>query len=183
MKPWHFKIFHKLLDEAQPQTIGEIGTHNGRTGVQMCEYMLKNYEHKVVYSGYDAWELISAEESEFEEINGKGVPKDESTARRFLSKMSKRYPNRLKFSLTKGYTIDTIKEPIAFDFVYIDAGHKYESVLHDWNMVNKSKMIVFDDYVLPGVKKVLDLHVSPNNAIEYIPFTDESRAVAVVRNF
>ena len=48
MKPWHFKIFHKLLDEAQPQTIGEIGTHNGRTGVQMCEYMLKNYEHKVV---------------------------------------------------------------------------------------------------------------------------------------
>ena len=79
---------------------------------------------------------------------------------------TKRYPNRLKFSLTKGYTIDTIKEPIAFDFVYNDAGHKYESVLHDWNMVNKSKMIVFDDYVLPGVKKVLDLHVSPNNAIE-----------------
>ena len=46
--------------------------------------------------------------------------------------------------------------PVAYDFVYIDGGHSYETVMHDYFMVKESNVIVFDDYQITGVKKAID---------------------------
>ena len=57
-----------------------------------------------------------------------------------------------------------------FDFVFLDGGHKYETVLNDLKsltkvVVNKG-VVLCDDYDLtyaPGVKKAIDEYVLLNN--------------------
>ena len=178
MKPNQFKTdFQPLLLECQPKSIGEIGTHNGRTASQMCRFILSSYNYDITYTGYDAFDTISPEQSEYEEINGKGLGKEEQ-ARRWLAKVCKEFPNRLEYTLVKGMTTDTLK-PIKFDFVYIDAGHSYESVLWDYQNVKESKMIVFDDAWMDSVKQFLKDHIEPNYEIQY----GKDRDIAIIRNY
>ncbi len=40
--------------------------------------------------------------------------------------------------------------------VFIDGGHKYETVLEDYERVKTSKVIFFDDYDIPDTKKACD---------------------------
>ena len=42
-----------------------------------------------------------------------------------------------------------------FDFVYIDGGHSYETVMHDYAKVKDSKVIIFDDVQMPAVAKAI----------------------------
>ena len=182
MKPWHFDIFKNLIEETKPCTIGEIGCHDGRTAIQLCQCALAQHTDNVIYTGYDAFDDISSEESEYQEINGKGLGNIAET-RRWLGKVKKRFGDRFEYNLVKGYTNKTLLTPVKFDFVYIDAGHSYESVLHDWNMVNESKVIVLDDHHLEGVNRVLKEVIEKTHKVEYIPLTEDSRASAIVRNY
>ena len=182
MKPWHFNEFKIWLDESKPTFIGEIGCHDGRTAVQLCQHVLKTQEQNVHYTGYDAFDEISEEESEYEEINGKGLG-SQAEATRWLKKVKRRYSDRFEYNLIKGYTSKTLLEPVKFDFVYIDAGHSYESVLHDWNMVKESKMIVFDDWYIDGVGRMIKEIVEKDHKVEYIALSENSRSSAVVRNW
>jgi predicted RNA-binding protein with PIN domain len=50
-------------------------------------------------------------------------------------------------------------------------------------MVKKSKMIVFDDYHMPGINKLMQEIENTGIKIEYTKNTDISRAVAIIRNF
>ena len=57
-----------------------------------------------------------------------------------------------------------------FDFVFLDGGHKYETVLNDLKSLTKvienNGVILCDDYDLtyaPGVKKAIDEYVLLNN--------------------
>lgn len=181
MKPYHFERFIQLLDEIKPEKICEIGTHNGKTASQMCDYVLGSTNNNVFYQGYDAFDLIEFSESYGKEKNGKGIG-SKIQAFRKLTKISRKYPDRLTFNLVKGFTKDTLT-PGIYDFVYIDAGHSYESVLHDWHMVKDSKMIVFDDWFMEGVLKVLKEEVEPNHLVEYSERSHNDRGLAVVRNY
>jgi hypothetical protein len=60
------------------------------------------------------------------------------------------------FMLVPGLTKDTLVEPVKYDFVFIDGGHSYETVKHDYEMVKESKIILFDDYQLSGVRQFVD---------------------------
>jgi len=182
MKPWHFDIFKNIIEQIKPETIGEIGCHDGRTAVQLCQYALNQHNNKVIYTGYDAFDDITEEESFSIEVNGKGLG-SQKEAIRWLTKVKNRFSDRFEFSLIKGFTSKTLTAPKIYDLVYIDAGHSYESVLHDWNMVKDSKVIIFDDHHLDGVNKVLKEVVEPLYEVEYIPLTSNSRASAIVRNY
>jgi hypothetical protein len=72
-----------------------------------------------------------------------------------MRKMSKRFDN-FTYDLNQGFTTDTLVEPRVFDFVYIDGGHSYETVKHDYSMVKDSKVIVFDDLNLAPVLKFVN---------------------------
>jgi predicted O-methyltransferase YrrM len=181
MKDHQFKLFQKLLDEVQPTSIAEIGVHKGITASQMCEYVLLTTNNNLTYTGYDAFDLVS-QEQQIIEVNGKG-PANLNAAHRHIGKMVKRYLDRFTYELKIGWTTDTLTSPVLFDFIYIDGGHSYESVSHDWSMVKKSKMIVFDDYGMPGVNKLMREIENSGTKIEYIENTDASRAVAIIRNY
>lgn len=181
MKDHQFKLFQKLLDEIKPTSIAEIGVHKGITASQMCEYVLLTTNNNLTYTGYDAFDLVS-QEQQIIEVNGKG-PANLNAAHRHIGKMVKRYSNRFTYEFKIGWTTDTLTSPVLFDFIYIDGGHSYESVSHDWSMVKKSKMIVFDDYGMPGVNKLMREIENSGTKIEYIENTDVSRAVAIIRNY
>lgn len=178
MKDHQFKLFEKLLDEVNPISIAEIGIHNGNTARQLISHCLKDNDRFITYTGYDAFDLLIDHESE---LNGKGpVNKERLTIK--LNKTRTQFSNRVTIEIISGWTRDTLIAPRKFDFVYIDAGHSYESVKHDYEMLKESKIIVFDDYDMPGVKQLLD-EIATTKKIEYTQNTEHSRAVAIIRNY
>ena len=181
MKPWHFKKFQEVMDEVQPCSIAEIGTHDGRTAIQMANYALHISDKNIRYTGYDAFDTISSSESLNGEINGKGLG-SKNEAIRWLNKVKKRNPGRFEYELIEGYTSTTLTSPVSFDFIYIDGGHSYETVKHDYSMVKDSKAIIFDDWYIPEVEKFLK-ELETEHTIEYIELSDNSRQVAILRNY
>lgn len=145
--------FYEIFDRYQPVTIGEIGTHDGRSGLQFCKYCLQ-FNDYVSYTGYDAFDLVDGDK-EFakKELNGKKSGR-EWFARKHFERL-KNENEKFDYKLIKGFTNETL-EDIDFDFVYIDAGHSYDSVKYDYSKVKGSKIIVFDDYNFEGVKLVVD---------------------------
>lgn len=155
MKERYFQHFREILSEFRPETICEIGTHNAKTALQIIQHLVKlQIKHK--YTGYDAFELAN-NSSDQEEINGKG-PGDYNLV---LSKFRRIQSNLFSFELHRGWTQDTLTEA-AYDFVFIDGGHSYETVKYDHSKVEKSKIVIFDDYEIPDVQKYFDEYVWKN---------------------
>ena len=147
------KPFFEIFDTYQPIQIGEIGTHDGRSGLEFCRYCLE-FNKDVNYTGYDAFGLVDGDITfHKKEKNGKKAGRYWFANKRFNS-LKTSFPT-FSYELIEGFTKNTLKET-KFDFVYIDAGHSYESVKHDYEMVKESKVIVLDDYYHTGVKKLVD---------------------------
>lgn len=145
--------FYKIFDTYQPKKICEIGTHNAKTAIQMCEYLLaKGID--VRYTGYDMFELADDQSFHKAEHNGKG-PGSLDRARRMLEHLKRKYPN-FKYNLIKGNTHDTLTVPEKYDFAFIDGGHSYETVKHDYEMLKDTPVIIFDDYQIEGVRRFVD---------------------------
>lgn len=151
MKDRYFEPYKVVFDHYKPKTICEIGTHNGRSAVQFCKAALK-HNRDVTYTGYDLFDLAT-DETHKEEHNGKGTGNMER-ATGYLTDIRDVHPT-FKFTLNKGFTQDTLTSA-AYDFVYVDGGHSYESVMFDYNKVKESKVIFFDDYQIKGVREAID---------------------------
>jgi len=168
MKPTMLAPFYQIFDYLKPNTICEIGTHDGKSGIQFADYCLK-INPRLKYYGYDAFDSVkNNQEFHEQEINGKGAG-SLHRATKNLEHRQKTYKN-FEFKLIKGFTVDTLKEGI-YDFVYIDGGHSYETVKHDYNMVKKSKVIVFDDYQTDGVRKFFD-ELVVLETLQNLPFNE-----------
>ena len=84
-----------------------------------------------------------------------------------------RYLENFEFKLVKGDTKATLTQQKDFDIAYLDGGHSFETVKHDYNMCKQLPVVVFDDYFTKdeGGKEVADEHVDvmelePVKAIE-----------------
>lgn len=134
-----------MIHEIKPKTILEIGTHRCRTACRML-YRAVYYNPNVYYIGYDVFEEGSDTNNK-KEFNEKGL----GTLRHA------EYALRdFKHELYKGLTINTLTTPRIADLVFIDGGHSYETVKHDYNMIKESPHIIFDDYNLSSVKQFVD---------------------------
>ena len=163
MKSVMLPAFYQLFDHIKPSTICEIGTHDAKSAVQFIDYCIK-INPKLKYYGFDIFDAVKNDKRFHEvEINGKGAGKY-STAKNNLDHKRRKY-KKFKFELYKGYTQDTLTDS-KYDFVYIDGGHSYETVKHDYNKVKNSKIIVFDDYQTDGVKSFVDELVIQQKLVE-----------------
>lgn len=132
----------QLIDLFQPKTIVEVGAWNGWNAVQMIRQAQKHHED-ICYIGYDLFETATPE-TDAEEFNVKKAHDVDWVERKIKSKC----PNA-RVNLIKGNTRDTLKSVTA-DFVFIDGGHSVETILHDYNAVKNSSVIVLDDYYSAG---------------------------------
>lgn len=172
MKPGLLQHFHKIFDIYLPQSICEIGTHNGQSAFQFIDYLWTKVPN-LHYTGYDLFEGADAEITKLEH-NGKG-PGNYHNALKGLEKRKKKYGGKFTFDLIKGNTRETLTTPKVFDFVYIDGGHSYETVMHDYSMVKDSTVIVFDDYQIKEVAAAVNEIRNSIKDYEFVELTNPDR--------
>lgn len=172
MKPGLLQHFYKIFDIYLPQNICEIGTHNGQSAFQFVDYLWTRVP-RLHYTGYDLFESADADLTKAEH-NGKG-PGRYMDAYRGLEKRKKKYGGKFDFELIRGNTNQTLTSPRVFDFVYIDGGHSYETVMHDYSMLKDSKVIVFDDYQIKGVAQAVNEITKSIKDYECIELTNPDR--------
>lgn len=172
MKPALLKNFYKIFDLYLPQKICEIGTHNGQSAIQFIDYLFPKVR-RLHYTGFDLFEDADQYITELEH-NGKG-PGSYSLALEHLNRRKTKFGKRFSFELIKGNTKETLTVPQIFDFVYIDGGHSYDTVIHDYSMVKDSAVIVFDDYQISEVAMAINDIKKNISDYEFLEIENPSR--------
>jgi len=151
---WHYKKFkalkryHHLFDEIEQigaTTILEVGTWNGNRAMEMIKKAQDVTDKPVTYIGFDLFEQLSDELYEHE------ISKRPPTKKEVENKLATTDAN---VTLIQGNTLETLPafalNAEKVDFVFIDGGHHVETVLSDWNSVekllHKKSVVIFDDY-------------------------------------
>ncbi len=178
-KDGNFLLNHIRLKK--PKNFLEIGVFHGVTSRNVCELLYSFYGNDFKFTGIDLF------------VNNETLLKDEYIPKIKFSNPIKtiyyKYIIRLdpysvdsilrllkKFqknvNIIKGNSNKVLKEINVdkFDYVFLDGGHKYETVKKDLEnltqIVNNNGTILCDDYDLsyaPGVKKAIEDFVSEKN--------------------
>ena len=169
------------IKKRKPKNFLEIGVFHGVTSRNVCELLYSFYGNDFKFTGIDLF------------VNNETLLKDEYIPKIKFSNPLKtiyyKYIIRLdpysvdsilrllkKFqknvNIIKGNSNKVLKEINVnkFDYVFLDGGHKYETVKKDLEnliqIVNNNGTILCDDYDLsyaPGVKKAIEDFVSEKN--------------------
>ena len=178
-KDGNFLLNHIRLKK--PKNFLEIGVFHGVTSRNVCELLYSFYGNDFKFTGIDLF------------VNNETLLKDEYIPKIKFSNPLKtiyyKYIIRLdpysvdsilrllkKFqknvNIIKGNSNKVLKKINVdkFDYVFLDGGHKYETVKKDLEnltqIVNNNGTILCDDYDLsyaPGVKKAIEDFVSKKN--------------------
>tara|TARA_Y100000401_G_C8315455_1_gene222139 strand:+ start:832 stop:1416 length:585 start_codon:yes stop_codon:yes gene_type:complete len=168
MAPNRYYCLAKEIAKLKPNTILEVGTHNGRSARIMLEEAVK-HNSSVKYFGFDLFEDMT-EELAVEEHHGKKLPSMSIASQKLAS---------YNVAFIKGNTKETLREfshdePI--DFVFIDGGHSVETIQSDWDnvkrLISDSSVVIFDDYYKEredvGCKTVVDSLDSEGYKVEEV---------------
>lgn len=145
----------------KPLNIMEVGTWSGRRAKEMVLEASKfNKIEDIHYYGFDLFEEI--DQKTFKDEISKWPP----TEKDVKDKLDILGAN---IHLYKGNTMITFPKYInslpKMDFVFIDGGHKLETVKNDWTFTEKlmddNTVVIFDDYwperaEFGGSKKIVD---------------------------
>jgi len=145
-----YEHFEAIIAKHQPETIVEIGVHEGRRAVYMIAEALR-WKPRVHYFGYD---VFDTKDAAFQEaaLNGKGMAK-EAVARHGMDLAVKAHGGKLEWSFVVGDTRETLAgQNVRADLVFIDGDHRLDAIRLDYEAVKNSKVVVFDDYYLPDLK-------------------------------
>ena len=184
-KDWG-NLFLEIVKQHKPKAFLEIGVFCGVTAKNVCVLLKELHSDNFKYFGIDLF--------------GEKAPKGEKAPnylkeQRFsnplksffynfilrenlnsyesVSRFLKSFSNNV--TLIKGNSNIILKhlELENIDFVFLDGGHSYETVLNDLNLIyekivkNKGAIILCDDYddatYITGVKKAVDEFIKKNN--------------------
>ena len=169
-------VFHK-----KPKNFLEIGVFHGVTSRNVCDLLNTIHGDNFTFTGIDLFStenhLIKDEfipETKFSNplktLYYNYVIRLDPYSLKSVKKLLKKYKNNI--NIIKGDSNKMLKEISLdkFDYVFLDGGHKYETVLYDLKILKKvienDGVILCDDYDLtyaPGVKKAIDEFVLLND--------------------
>ena len=178
-KDGNFLLNHIRLKK--PKNFLEIGVFHGVTSRNVCELLYSFHGNDFKFTGIDLFvndETLLKDEyipkikfsNPLKTIYYKYIirldPYSVDSILRLLKKFQK------NVNIIKGNSNKVLKEINVdkFDYVFLDGGHKYETVKKDLEnltqIVNNNGIILCDDYDLsyaPGVKKAIEDFVSEKN--------------------
>jgi len=169
------------IEKIKPRNFLEIGIFHGVTSRNVCELLHIIHGDNFKFTGIDLFSNVESKLSD--EI----APKTEFSnplktiyynyflklnpySYESVIRLLKKFSN--KVNIIKGDSNQVLKNirPLLFDYVFLDGGHKYETVKNDLinltEIIHNNGIILCDDYNLsyaPGVKKAIDEYVSNNN--------------------
>ena len=165
----------------KPKNLLEIGIFHGVTSRNVCDLLQQMHGKDFSFTGID---LFTTEKEETKDeiipqvkfsnplktIYYKYIIRIEPYSKESVEKLLSKYKKNV--NIIKGNSNKVLKEISLdkFDYVFLDGGHKYETVLSDLKslrdvVINKG-IILCDDYDLtyaPGVKRAIDEYVLLNN--------------------
>ena len=164
----------------KPKFFLEIGVFHGVTARNVCELLYQIHGNSFQYIGLDLFEVNNENKSEIipntefsnplKKIYFKYIKKQDPYSISAVRDLLKKFKNNV--NLIKGNSNIILKkiDMSKIDFVFLDGGHNYETVLNDLKCCNEvvknNGIIICDDYDLsfaPGVKKAVDEFVLENN--------------------
>tara|TARA_B100001057_G_scaffold489363_1_gene575469 strand:- start:8853 stop:9494 length:642 start_codon:yes stop_codon:yes gene_type:complete len=139
-KTKRYSVLLFLILINKPRSILEIGVYNGVRAREMIE-AAKVFNSNIKYYGFDLFEIMNKNILN-EELSK--MPLSEQNVNDFLSKIA-------NIELYKGYSQTTLKNfKQKVDFIFIDGGHKIETIENDWRncqkLLKKDSIVIFDDY-------------------------------------
>tara|TARA_Y100000590_G_scaffold468133_1_gene649657 strand:+ start:1914 stop:2552 length:639 start_codon:yes stop_codon:yes gene_type:complete len=170
-----FLINH--IHNNKPKNFLEIGVFHGVTSRNVCEILFLIHGHNFKFTGIDLFfENSKIDKNEYPPITKFSNPlknlyyqyiiKLDPYSLNSVLKLLEKFKNNI--NIIKGDSNKVLKEidTSAFDYVFLDGGHKYETVQNDLenltDVIKNNGIVLCDDYNLsyaPGVKKAIDEYV------------------------
>ena len=164
----------------KPKFFLEVGVFHGVTARNVCELLYQIHGNDFQYIGLDLFEMTNENTLEvipntefsnpLKKFYFKFIKKQDPYSILAVQDLLKKFKNNV--NLIKGNSNIILKkiDMSKIDFVFLDGGHNYETVLNDLNccndVVKNDGVILCDDYDLtyaPGVKKAIDKFVLENS--------------------
>ena len=167
------------IKQAKPKNFLEIGVFHGVTSRNVCEMLYLLHGNGFKFTGIDLFshEVVSKDDyipktkfsNPLKTIYYKYIIRLDPYSYQSVLKLLKKFEKNI--NIIKGNSNMILKEiPNKFDYVFLDGGHKYETVKNDLKnliqVINNGGIILCDDYNLsyaPGVKKAIDDYVLEKN--------------------
>ena len=176
----HSEFFLNEILKKKPKYFLEIGVFHGVTARNVCELLYKIHKEDFKYIGLDLFEKSEENKSEIipntdfknplKQIYFKYIKRQDPYSLEAVNNLLKKFKNNVH--LIKGNSNLILKkiDMGKIDFVFVDGGHDYNTVMNDLNhckkVINLNGTVLCDDYNLsyaPGVKRAIDEFVKNNN--------------------
>ena len=174
-------FFLNHILKRKPKNFLEVGVFHGVTARNVCDLLSDIHEQNFKFIGIDLFlseQEISNEEyipktkfsNPLKSFYYKYIVRLDPYSIKSVERLLKKYEKNI--NIIKGDSNKVLKEIFLdkIDYVFLDGGHKYETVLSDLKTLSKvienNGVILCDDYDLtyaPGVKKAIDEYVLLNN--------------------
>ena len=165
------------IKQNKPKNFLEIGVFHGVTSRNVCELLYSVHGNDFKFTGID----LFSKDTKFlkdehipntkfsnllKTIYYKYIVRLDPYSIKSVLRLLKKFQNNV--NIIKGNSNKVLKEINldVFDYVFLDGGHKYETVKNDLEnltqVINNNGIILCDDYDLsyaPGVKKAIDKYV------------------------
>jgi len=173
-------FFLNEISIKKPKTFLEVGVFHGVTARNVCELLYEINGNDFNYIGLDLFEESSENVNEvipnnnfsnpFKRIYFKYIKKQDPYSKEAVEELLSKFKNNV--SLIKGNSNFLLKkiDMSKIDFVFLDGGHDYLTVMNDLNcsieVIMNNGTVLCDDYDLSqalGVRKAIDEFVLQNN--------------------
>ena len=178
-KDGDFLLNHIL--RVRPKNFLEIGVFHGVTSRNVCEVLHYLHGDKFQFTGIDMFSVDDnilndeyAPKTTFSNplktIYYNYIIRTDPYSLKSVNKLLNKFKENV--NLIKGNSNEVLKNINLneIDYVFLDGGHKYETVKNDLknlnSVINRGGIVICDDYNLtyaPGVKKAIDEFVLLNN--------------------
>ena len=165
------------IKQNKPKNFLEIGVFHGVTSRNVCELLYSVHGNDFKFTGIDLFskdtKFLKDEHipntkfsNPLKIIYYKYIVRLDPYSIKSVLRLLKKFQNNV--NIIKGSSNKVLKEINLdeFDYVFLDGGHKYETVKNDLEnltqVINNNGIILCDDYDLsyaPGVKKAIDKYV------------------------